>query len=440
MFSKEEKKLREWKETIENTAVEQGELERAIMKGFQRAKNVKKAKKRPYMKRGIWSAVVVAILFITLVTSIRVSPVFASAVASIPGMERIVAFIQDDKGLVSAIQNEYYQPLNITSEKEGISFTLEGILADDQEMVIFYTVIGAGKNDVFQVGFPNIKDENGEEIAVVSASAYPFEIEGNNFEQMEKFNIRFNEVIQENDFIFEMTVKANAKAINFEIPFSVNKTKMPTISYPLNETVSIEGQKIMIRKIDISPLKVAIDVSVDQTNTKEILGFEDLRLVDGNGEVWSSINNGISASGDPDEEVNTYYLQSNYFEEAKELYLEFNKLMAIDKEDLFLTIDTEKELILKQPKDKRFSHLKVNGKFITIELRGGEAYHHHPFSTIIDANGKEIYEKSGQFSRTSDERMEIGSELPEDIFENPLKFRLSGYPNYIEGNAKIKIK
>ena len=81
--------------------------------------------------------------------------------------------------------------------------------------------------------------------------------------------------------------------------------------------------------------------SVDPANTKEIFGFEDLRLVDEKGETWTSINNGITSSGARDDDVNIYYLQSNYFEEPKELYLQFNKLMAMDKDEAFLLIDTD---------------------------------------------------------------------------------------------------
>ena len=166
---------------------------------------------------------------------------------------------------------------------------------------------------------------------------------------------------------------------------------MPTTRYPLNETVLIEGQKIIIKQIEISPLKVAIHVSVDPANKKEIFGFEDLRLVDEKGETWTSINNGITKSGARNDEVNIYYLQSNYFDEPKELYLQFNKLMAMDKDEAFLLIDTDNKQILQQPDDKRFSDLSVNGRFIDLELLGEEDFHHHPFSAIIDANGKEIY-------------------------------------------------
>ena len=92
VFDEEEKKLAKWKEMIDKTDVPQAELELAIKQGFQRAKNAPRVNKRPYVKRGVWSAIVAAVLLITVVTSIRVLPAFANAVASIPGMKKIVAF------------------------------------------------------------------------------------------------------------------------------------------------------------------------------------------------------------------------------------------------------------------------------------------------------------------------------------------------------------
>ncbi len=439
MFRKEENKLEKWKAEIERAMVKDDLLENAIKQGFQRAKDTHiDRRKRQYVKRGIWSIVVAAILFLTLVTSIRVSPVMANAVASIPGMEKFVDFIRDDKGLASAIENEYFQALDISVKKEGVTVTIDGVIADEEEMIVFYTVGGLKKNNLPNTSFPHITDQKGNEIMTAGSSSSSSYNERN--EETGTLNIRFNDEMQETEYIFQKTANSGTRAIDFEIPFSVDKEKLPTTRYPLNETVSIEDQKIIIKEIEISPIKVAIHVSVDPANTKEIFGFEDLRLVDENGETWTSINNGVTRSGARDDEVNSYYLQSNYFEEPKELYLQFNKLMAMDKDEAFLLIDTDNKKILKQPEDNRFSNLRVNGKFIDIDLLGVEGYHHDPILDIIDANGKVIHGVSGSFYPKEDWEISLGIELPNTDFESPLKFPLAAYPSYIEGNAKIKIK
>ena len=194
MFRKEETKLEKWKAEIEQAIVTDDLLEDAIKQGFQRAKDTHPVRrKRPYVKRGIWSIVVAAILFITLVTSIRVSPVMANAVASIPGMERFVDFIRDDKGLASAIKNEYYQELNLSTEKEGVTLTLDGVLADEQEMIIFYTIKGAEKNERFELGLPDITDRQGRDIAKYRGAEPGLGFDEKGSEQTAKVNIGFNE-------------------------------------------------------------------------------------------------------------------------------------------------------------------------------------------------------------------------------------------------------
>ncbi|MEK5037406.1 DUF4179 domain-containing protein [Sporosarcina sp. FSL K6-3457] len=440
MFKDEEEKLEKWKEEIENASVPQDELEGAIRQGLQRAQQVAKpVKKRPVVKRGVWAVVVAAVLLITFATSIRVSPAFANVVALIPGMEKIVALIQDNKGLQSAIENEYYQPLNQSIEKEGVTLTLDGVIADEQEMIIFYSVKSFNKGEQPLNGHPLITDIEGEDIAIRSSSDALYDIDGKGLENSSKVNVHFREVINKSGFIFKVKLESDSQSIDYEIPFSLDKEKMPTIRYPTNETVSIEGQKITIKQIEISPIKVSVHIRVDPANTKEILGYEDFRLVDGKGETWSAITNGLTASG-IDEYERVYYLQSNYFEQAKGLTLMFNKLQAIDKDEAYVVIDTDKGIILEQPADQRFSVIMTNRRFIELFLKGEKGFHSDPFIKIVDMEGKEFHTSGGGFSRLSDEQIQLSVRIPDESYVNPIKLPLYGYPQWIEGDVKIKIK
>lgn len=439
VFDDEEEKLKKWKDAIEKNDIPQEELELAVKQGFQRAKNVPKVKKRPYVKRGVWSAVVAAILLISLVTSIRVSPAFANAVASIPGMEKIVALIQDNKGLQAAIDNEYYQQLNHSFEKDGVTLTLDGAIADEQEMIVFYTVKGFNDGEQFQGFLPEITDKEGRTIIMRSSADSLYDVDGKGLEQASKVNVHFLKGVNESEFILKAKLKSDSRSIDYEIPFSLAKEKMLTTRYPINKTVLIEGQKITIKQIEVSPIKVGVHIRVDPSNTKEIFGFEDLRLVDDKGEIWSSITNGLTASGTKGYET-VYYLQSNYFEKPLGLTLKFNKLQAIDKDEAYVVIDTEKGMILEQPVDERFMMIKTTQRFIELYLKGEKEFHGDPFSTFTDAEGKEISTIGGEFSRNSDEQIKLSVRLPDEPYVNPIKLPLYGYPQWIEGKAEIKIK
>ena len=164
MFNEEEEKLEKWKEEIEKVDVPQDELELAIRKGLQRAQHVKQVKKRPAVKRGVWSVVVAAVLLITFATSIRVSTVFANAVASIPGMEKIVALIQDNKGYSRQSTMTITKVIGVSGESSGVKVTVDGIIADEMNLVLFYTIEFRQNHKSDFINQVRIKGSNGEDL------------------------------------------------------------------------------------------------------------------------------------------------------------------------------------------------------------------------------------------------------------------------------------
>lgn len=442
MFKEEERKLEIWRERIEKIEVPENRIEQAIIIGFERGKNTRSNKKTIYYKRGIWSVVVAALLLVTLVTSIRVSPIFANAFASIPGMEKFVEMIRINKGYLAAIENDYYQPLGISSEQGGVTLLIEGVIADEQEMVLFHTIEGADKNkdERFWLHIQELVDSQGRNVAGINSgvSGSEFDLEGDKRGQSARTNIQFKEEVIGNEFILKATVQSDTRSFNFEIPFLLSKEKMPTTRYLINETVTIEGQKITVKQIEISPIKVGIYIEMDPQNTKRIFNFEDLRLVDEKGEIWSSITSGIGSVGDEYEKI--IYLQSNYFEEPKKLNLMFNKLQALDKEETHLLIDTDSGIIVKQPSDQKFSAVEIRHGYIELLLNGEKEFISFPFNTIIDAKGNEHFFSDSGYLISENRPNEIRLNFSKEPLANPIKLPLSGYPQWIEGNVKIKVK
>ena len=381
MFNEEEKKLRKWKSEIEKIDAPEVRLKEAIENGFNRAKKVLPLKQRTRYKRGIWSAVIAAILLLTLVTSIRVSPAFASAISSIPGMEKIVELIRYDKGIVSAIENDYFQPLQLSSEKDGVTFTVEGVIMDDDQMVVFYTL----KGDYEDIGWEEFKlfDQNGRELPVGVSSYWVYGNEQKSSEKSSNITIYFYNKEQGNDFILKGTLGSELKPIEFEIPFTVEEIVKPIEVFTVNETFIIEGQEITIRKVEISPLRVGVHFQTTPSNTKEVFSFSDLRLVNENQEAWTTIVNGEGSRGTKDEE-RVVYLQSNYFEKPKELFLKFNKIQTLNKDEAYVLVDLDKKIILEQPSDKRFKEVTIENDSIIILFNSGSTDHMFPFASEVE--------------------------------------------------------
>lgn len=130
---------------------------------------------------------------------------------------------------------------------------------------------------------------------------------------------------------FELNIKGRGdkQLESFVLQFELRKPIQEKKTYKLNKKVTIEGQKITFLDATIYPIRIAVHVKMDPNNSKKLLNFDDLRLVDENGETWNKIANGVTASKISDDEA-IYYLQSNYFREPKELYLVLNKIQAVD--------------------------------------------------------------------------------------------------------------
>ena len=151
MFEEEKQKLEKRKSLIDQVEIPLDKLQMSVKSGFEKAKQ-EKIRKRKITQRSLWSVSLVALLFIAFVTSVNVSPAFANKVSEIPGMERVVALIQNDKGLVAAVENNIYQPINASQTEHGITVTLDGVIADENGMVIFYTVESKEK-DLSELGY-----------------------------------------------------------------------------------------------------------------------------------------------------------------------------------------------------------------------------------------------------------------------------------------------
>ncbi len=437
MFEKEENELKNLKEKYNNVDISLDEIDEAIQIGFQKAKETKLVTK-PKRKSKIWSIVAAAILLLGFLTSIRVSPTFADYLTNIPGMEKIVELIRDDKGLISAVENKYAQEINISQEKSGIKVTINSVIADEQGIVIFYTIDAKETQHNFNIKEVSLKPSNGEELREHSSSFdLPVEDELNTYTS--KIEYFFQKTNEQHDFNLDLKIKSKEISEQFSIPFSLKNLEKTKQIYELNKTVMIEGQKITIEKVTIYPLRVAVQVKMDQNNSKKILDFTEFKLLDQNGEVWSKITNGTTANILSDNE-RIIYLQSNYFKDPKELYLVISKLQAVDKDEEYILVDTEKQQILKQPKGNYLTDLKKEGLDLKFTLNTKKEFHYSLVESIFDANGKEV-ETSGVSTEYHDGgKQVVGITISSKNYTNPLKLKLAFYPEYIQGDAKIRIK
>ncbi|WP_026906822.1 DUF4179 domain-containing protein [Paucisalibacillus globulus] len=435
MFDREEEKLKEFGRSLDKTPISEDELDAAIMKGFLQAKEGKKRNRRG-IKWGL-SVALVAIVLLAFVTSIRVSPVFAAYVSNIPGMEKIVEMISNDKGMMMAIENDYYQEIGEYVEKDGLRITIDGVIADEQGIVLFYSWDSKKKLNL-AIENADLTDRTGENFDNGVSSYYGTYYGDDEVTKQGMMEFYFQTPYHENEFLLSF----EAYGEEYSIPFSLDETVKTKKVYEVNETAEIDGQKIHVTTVEVYPTRVAVHVEADPDNTKQLLDFEDLRLVDETGETWGAIANGFSASGGPSDKEKVIYLQSNYFHEPEELYLVFNRIQALDKEEAYLVIDTEKEEILKQPKGNKLRNLKIKKDTLSLDVHADNEFNGHIFGETKDTDGKIL--ESSSFFTTSREinvsKMGVSYEKNLDQYQSPIIIELVFYPEWIDGEAKVRIK
>ncbi|WP_066306668.1 DUF4179 domain-containing protein [Bacillus sp. FJAT-29814] len=440
MFDKEEVKLTEYKKSIDDADIPLQLLDQALTAGYQMAKLEKRRKSRH--RKWLVSIMTAAILLISFFTSIRLSPVFAEYVTKIPGMEKVVELIRGDKGKMLALENDYYEKIGVSQEINGMTFTIDGAIADRDGLALFYSIKTKEKQTELFTKNVKLKSLDGKNLDIGSASfGNPPYSETGETSFSEYFEFHFQTPLEARKFELQVSVESGALKEDFIMPFQLNKDVPAAKTYKLNKTVTIQGQKITFIDAKVYPLRAAIHVKMDPQNSKRILNFEDLRLVDENGEAWNKINNGIISSQiSPDEAI--VYLQSNYFKQPKELYLVLNKLQAVNKDEVFVVVDTEKQEILKQPKENYFSELRVEQDAIYFHFKPGKEFNYFLFTRKMDGNGEEIASEWGSSqSGFENGTMEIGVNIPSPQNQiNPISLELVYFPSWIKGDYKLRIK
>ncbi|GKV64030.1 MULTISPECIES: DUF4179 domain-containing protein [unclassified Sporosarcina] len=441
MYEKEEEKLKKLKEQLDSRPLPLTEADQAIREGMERAKReTRQVRKR--RKRFYGTVAVVALLLLTFVTSIRVSPAFANAVASIPGMEKFVELISMDKGLDAAFQNDYYQQIGASQTIGDLTLTIDGVILDESGMNVFYTIDSEQLLERIRIETVDLEMEGGMPEGSVSYGS-PQEEDEKDRKYTDRIDFHFVDPYLSQNLSFDLKVEAlvSGEGTAFSVPFTVPEKIKSSEVYTLNQEVEIDSQKFTVETVTISPLRVGVKIVLDPSNRMKILNFEDMRLEDEKGEVWSSIKNGTTAFGEVDDSRRTYFLQSNYFNQPKKLYLRMNKVQAVRQEDAVAEINTETGEWLNQPADQKIELVESDKYHVELRMpsEGENGVHYDLFSSITDSAGKEVNKTStGMYTIDGFDHWNI-SFSPTD-HQNPLKLELSAYPNYLEGDVKLELK
>ena len=346
--------------------------------------------------------------------------------------------IQWDKGMKDIVENKYFEELNIEVTKDEITLTLLGLIADESGMVISYRIEAP-----FDLQKTDMKAltlfQNGKELE--AAYGYNWIPNEPTYQLEDQVEVTTSNPLNYDSPNFKLQlIMDNPEQTTFNIPFTLTKEIKKSVTYPIEQTIEIEGQKLTVHKLTISPLRAGITLSPNEENTMQILSIEQIQLMDENGEEWGSIMNGISGFGGNYDSSRTLFIQSNYFRTPKELHLKLERIQALPKGENFIEIDFNKKKVISQPANLPIIISNItNHSFVAKIANSSKSFHHELFGEAIDKN-EQTLDSSGFSMQNGDDHLIYESRYKTDNIVNPVKIYLHSYPNYLDGSASVKIE
>jgi hypothetical protein len=432
-----------------------------IKKGIEKAKH-KRFRRRKVLK----SSFAVAAALMVFVSSVRISPAFAAFISNIPGMEYVVQLIDDDRGLKLSVENEFMQPIGVSDQHEGITFTVDGIILDEGRLNVFYTIENQSEHRPGDIMEARLHTENGKQLEYTVSSGLGSKPTTSIIQNRLDFNLLNNRDKLPNSIILSVAmadVQSQGSATTTEQSFTNDQLLAPTwqVKIPIdhkkfmnmkevfavNKRLEVGGQTIFLKEITVYPTRIALDVEFDTRNTQKIFGFRGLTIENEKGEKLYSYQASITG-----ENSQTIYFESNYFSKPKQLFVSGKHINALPKGKLNLTISLKDRQIISAPDDHvKLVNVKKDGEDLVLQLNvtGLQPWDNRGYNIVgnsfEDGSGKTYQviptKESSGFStgsgqsQTQNIRIKAGMD-----YKDPLLFSITDYPSFISEEFKIQLK
>ncbi|WP_308638413.1 DUF4179 domain-containing protein [Paenibacillus silvisoli] len=388
------------------------------------------------------------LMLLAMVASIRFSPVVAAYVGDIPGLRAFVELINHDKGLELALENDYMQRVGLSDEHDGIKLTVDGIIADETRVIVFYTLENMdGKKRV--VNLQRVQLGN----STTASSSYGTSAFEEDWESKQgTIDFYFDGEADIPDMLdLEVMLgkdheAAAADGILWKVRIPVDKTKFVGLkeTYAVNKTVTVEGQRITFGTMTVYPTRIGLEVEYDRANTKKLFYFDDIRIEDEKGETFGSILNGMSASVINENKL-VLYFQSNYFRKPKQLYLRANSIRALDKSKLEVQIDLERKKLLSRPDDRiTLTDVGTNAEdgqgVLDFHLKNDDPLDEGRSYSLFDSSYKDASGQTFDSNMTGSSQEEYQYYIRKEKYQSPLTLTIADYPTRIRGDIDVRIK
>ena len=303
-------------------------------------KRIEYRRKRNHRRRWVHMAAGVAAVLAVFVLLVNTNQAVAKVLYEVPIVGKIAELIRLDRGISSAIENDYIQELNLKDQQGEYTLTIPYAVSDRKRVVLF-----------FQLTAPN-----GEEITLAGPHTFRFydvvtkeELQGwtsvtsYDPEMEEKapgmFYITSNWVESDapTEFIVKVTLKEHGRGQEdkmipgeFQFHIQLEEPKEPAVT-PLHQKVYVGGYEFEIKEIVQYPTGTELLLGYpDLSSQKQLFHSLEFSILDEQENEWRLISwQGTPQEGDPCEI--RYLLEGNYFGKER---MEKLRITALEVEDL----------------------------------------------------------------------------------------------------------
>lgn len=338
-------------------SIPEEKLEAAVRSGIERGKTLRRRRKL-WLPAGIAAgAAACCLLLITFWQTAGQVDSSQTTVQGTPGIpEYVLAQMSSD--MKTAADHGLYQPVNKSVEEGQYRVTVDGVLADNQRVVVFLTYKNLSSNGSMMdlkpgeiIGydgdrelFPSIYSSSTQNTAEKRKNtrhlyyALSFKEEGS------PSKLEFSGVL-------ETSPETNAKPIEFEIPFEWDSSKYREMEdiIPVNQTAVIDGNKISISDIVLTPLSTMVRIDAITQEDHGIGGLLEVKLLLGKKQPGEFVKSSLLRSSFIEQlpggnlTLSKLYFDSLYYKDLKEVTLMASGIIVSTPYQSEVSIDIEKK-------------------------------------------------------------------------------------------------
>lgn len=315
--------LSQWPETLDGTA--------------ERARN--RARRHRAGKRFGISLGSLAGICAAFVLAVNVLPTFALACGKVPVLRELAAAVAFSPSLSAAVEHDFVQYVGQSCTMEGTTVTVEYVIADEQQMVVFYRVDGDAP--YYQLDC-NLLDADGTPLEGYAVTS------GSTSQDLKQFEIHLAGLTLPEELRMELrlcAVDENGETAwldgvyQFQLHLDPEKTAK-AVEVPVEQWVELDGRRLKVESLALTPTRTVLHLTEDPDNDAWLQSL-DFHFIDGDGNVYETADGSVAAMGESDTPgFYTYYFQSFYFlDDPSSLTLCVDGAVWLDKAEPAVTVD-----------------------------------------------------------------------------------------------------